>query len=488
MTTTDRHITQQASEGSGPFINLRSWTILMLLCVAQFVNVFNNQSVQLTVPVLAHAFRFSTEGLQWVVNLNILAFGGGLLVAGRLADRFGHRRIFLCGLLLCILSLLVGGLALAQWMLLLARTLQGMSTALMVPAALALLTDSFPEGTYRNRALGIWGTAGQVGGITATLLGTLLVDHLGWPAVFFLNVPLVLVALLLTPRMLRHSPQPGERGPVDLVGAALVTCSLVLLMVGLTQLVHPAAHFLLLLVSFAGSLALFLLFCLLERHQRHPLVPMRVLRRPRLAASCLIQLVFATNATLFFFALYMQQVRGFSSFLTGLAFLPTNLTLIGGSLISARLIKRLGYKHSLLISLSLMTLSAVLLTGMSLTGAYLWTLLPGLLVVGLGHGITVTAITAAGMEHIPLAERGLASSLLNMSYQVGSAIGLAVLVTLVNMRSPLLAGGAHGSSADLIAGFHWAFYAQAAFEVLAILLTLLIMKKTSARTHPLSSG
>src|SRR5579884_1639954 len=223
MTATKQSLMESASESAVPLINVRSWMVLALLCVAQFVNVFNAQSVQLILPTLARAFSFSTEQLQWVVSLNVLAFGGGLLVAGRLADCFGHRRVFLWGLWLCVLSFLMGGFALTAWMLLLARTLQGISTALMVPAALALLIDIFPEGKKRYRALGLWGAAGQMGGITATLVGTLLVDHSGWPAVFFMNVPLVLVAVLLTPRWVRRTPQSTERGQVDVVGAALIT-------------------------------------------------------------------------------------------------------------------------------------------------------------------------------------------------------------------------------------------------------------------------
>lgn len=476
MTTANPQLVQKAGKPSDSLVNERSWMILALLCVAQFINVLNAQSVQLVLPELAQAFGFTTDQLQWVVSLNVLAFGGGLLVAGRLADCFGHRRIFLYGLLLCAFGSLIGGLALAPWILLLARTLLGLSTALMVPAAFALLVDTFPEGKYRHRALGIWGGVGQVGGITGTLLGTLLVDHFGWPTIFLLNVPLVLLTLLLIPRWITRTPRPVEHVPVDVRGGLLVSSSVVLLMVGLTQLAHAAVPLLILLPLFIGSFVLFLLFCWLETRLKHPLVPVGMFRHSHLVASCLIQLIFATNSTLFFFTLYMQQMRGFSSFLTGLAFLPTNLMLIGGSLLTARLIKWLGYRYSLLAGLSFMTLSALLLAGMSLTGSYLWTLLPGLLVLGLGHGITGTTVTVAGTEQIPLDERGIASSLINMSYQIGSAIGLAVLITLATLHTLQLAGGSHASSADLIGGFQWAFYAQAGFEVLAIILTIVMMR------------
>jgi MFS family permease len=477
MTATNNQIVQKAGDLSVPQVNPQSWKILVLLCVAQFVNVFNNQSVQLILPALQQAFGFSLEQLQWVVSANVLAFGGGLLVAGRLADIFGHRRIFLYGLLCCAINLLIGGFSHAQWMLLLARTLQGVSTALMVPAALALLTDTFSGGNHCHRALGIGNAVGQLGGITGTLLGTALADNFGWPWVFFLNVPLVLVTLLLAPRWLKRSPRPIERVPIDLAGAILATCSIILLMAGLIQLVHPVVNFVILSGLFAGSLVLFLLFCFLEMHLQYPLIPLHIFRRPNLAGSCLVQLAFSANSGLFFFTLYMQQVRGFSSFLTGLAFLPTNLALISGACGSAKLIRWLGYKYALVVGLSLMVLSAISLTWISLTGSYLWTLLPGLLLLGVGHGIIGTTSLAAGIEQIPLSERGLASSLLNMSYQIGSAIGLVALVTLANLHTPRLPDSTHPSLAGMVVGFHWAFYGQIAFGLLGILFALLTIQK-----------
>jgi MFS family permease len=354
-----------------------------------------------------------------------------------------------------------------------------MSSAMMIPAALALLINTFPQGVYRQRALGIWSAVGPVGGIAGTLLGTVLADAFGWPWIFFLNVPFVLVALLIAFKLLPNSHEATSPPRVDLAGALLSTSSIVLLIAGLTQIVDPTGSSITLLALFVGSLVFLLLFCFLEKHILHPLVPLRFFLRPNIAGSSLVTLAFsaAANTPLFFFTLYMQQVHGFSSFMTGLAFLPANLAIIGGALINARLIKWLGYKHATLVSLLLIAGAVLLFTRISVTGEYIWMLLPGLVLLGSGLGIVQVVVTGVGIEQVTANERGLVSSILNMASQIGTAIGLATLVSLANLRITLLTGNTQPSSADLVASFQWAFYGGAAFALLGILMTLFTLKK-----------
>jgi predicted MFS family arabinose efflux permease len=294
-----------------------------------------------------------------------------------------------------------------------------------------------------------------------------------------LNVPVVLVALLIAFKLLPDSHEATSPPRVDLVGALLSTSSIALLIAGLTQIVHPAGSSITLLALFAGFLVFLLLFCFLETHITHPLVPLRFFLHPNIAGSSLVTLAFsaAANTPLFFFTLYMQQVRGFSSFMTGLAFLPANLAIIGGALINARLIKWLGYKHATLVSLLLIAGAVLWFTRMSVMGKYIWMLLPGLLLLGSGLGIVQVVVTGVGTEQVTASERGLVSSILNMASQVGTAIGLAILVSLANLRITLLTGNARPSSADLVASFQWAFYGGTVFALLSILITLFTIKE-----------
>jgi len=480
MTITQRRLSLDAPDLTTRPVSMQSWMILMVLCVAQFVNVLNFQSVTLVLPALQHGLGFSSEQLQWVVSANVLSFGGGLLVGGRLADLFGHRRLFIIGLILGGLSTLACGFSFTQLMLILARILQGISSAMLIPAASALLIDTFPRGAYRYRALGIWSAVGPIGGMVGTLLGTALTDAFGWPWVFFMNVPLMFVALPFAFKLLPCVHEATEHVRLDVGGALLSTGGVVFLIAGLAQIVHPTGSVITVFALLAGFFASLLLFCMLEMRIPHPLLPLSFFRRPAIVGSSLVTLAFSAvaNTPIFFFTLYMQQVRGFSSFMTGLAFLPTNLALIGGSYISARLIRWLGYKLVTLSGLFMLTLGVLLFTRLSVAGSYFWMLLPGLILLGGGLGITQVVVTGVGIDHVTSTEHGLVSSVLNMASQIGTAIGLATLVMLANLHTSLYAGGyAQLSATEIVSSFQWAFYGGVAFALLSIVLMLVTFKK-----------
>ncbi|WP_165423866.1 MFS transporter [Ktedonosporobacter rubrisoli] len=319
-------------------------------------------------------------------------------------------------------------------------------------------------------------------GVAGTLLGSFFADRYGWPSIFFLNVPFGLLALPAAIVLLPPAQKSRDVVALDLPGALLSTCSLVLLITGLTQIVHPSVNYLLLLACFGGFLIFFLLFCFIEAHVKYPLVPLHFFRQPNVAGSTMVTLAFCAtaNTVLFFFTLYMQQVHGFSSFITGLAFLPTNVMLILGSFGAPLLIKRWGYKLTILIGLLFLAGGALLYARISVTGEYVWTLLPGLAAVGTGLGICQVAATGVGTHQVGPTERGLVSSLLNVASQVGTALGLAVLVSVANARTLMLAHNSRPSPEDLVAGFQWAFYAGAAFSLLGIVLLFLTIKRRQA--------
>ncbi|GHO97669.1 MFS transporter [Reticulibacter mediterranei] len=451
----------------------RGWLVLTLLCVAQFMTVFNFQAVTLALPAIQKGLGFSQENLQWVVSVNALAFGGLLIVGGKVADHFGHRRLFLPGMVLFALASLLCGLASSQWLLIVGRALQGIASAIVIPTSMALLTDTFAEGGKRNLALGIWGMVGSVGGTAGVLCGGVLVDHPGWPWIFFLCVPVTLLGVVFAPFILtKQYDQPSAR-PVDIPGAVTVVGGIVLLVYGLTLMTHASLNILHLAAIFLLALLLLAAFVVIQMRSRYPLIPLSIFRHRTFAGVNLVMLMMSAvaNTPLFFFALYMQQVRGYSPLLTGLAFLPTNAALLLGSALGTRLCNRFGFRCATLLGMGVLLLSPLLLSSISVDGSYVATLLPGLIMEGLGLSIVQVSITIAGLQEVHMDERGLASGLLSMESQIGTAIGLALLVTIATMRANALAG--LSSVVALVVGFQWAFYAGTVLGVIGLLIAFL---------------
>ncbi len=483
-----------ASESERKYTSTRAWATLALLCTAQFVGVLNLQIVSIALPTIQRGLGFSQENLQWVLSANALAFGSFLLLAGRVADLFGHRRLFMIGMALFAVASLGCGLSSSQLILIVSRAAQGLGTAIVTPAALALLTDTFAEGTGRNWALGIWGAAGALGGILSVLLGGVLANNLGWPWIFFLCVPIAVLALVLAPIVLLEHRKQTSAKYLDVVGAIIATTCLVLLVYGLSQAEHSS------FVQFQTggllllALGLLVVFGLFESRLTHPLVPLRIFRQRTLLGANLVTLAFTAvaNTPIFFFVLYMQQVRGYSSILTGLAFLPTNLAIIGGSALGTRLINWLGQKRTMLVGMGTLIIALLFLASISVNSSYFSTLLPGLIFLGLGLAITQVATTVAGTEGVSIEERGLVSGLLNTSIQIGTAVGLVILVTIADARTSTLTQGTHIATAALVDGFRWAFYAGAGLAVVGLLIALLVVSEQRSNvnkrtvTHDLS--
>ncbi len=466
---------QQGNHISSQTVSSR-WLALVLLCLAQFMVVFDIQVVAIALPAIQRDFAISQINLQWVINAYVLLFGGLLLLAGRAADLIGRRRLFISGLLLFALAALGSGVTRSEPWLIATRALQGLGAACISPAALALLTSLFPAGPERNRALGWWGAAAPLGGVSGLLLGGLLTSGPGWPWVFFINVPIGLLGAVLAPLVLLESRAPGV-ARLDISGAMTGTAGLAAFIYGLTQLQAWGTSAPQAIGTLALALALLVAFVVIERRVRDPLVPFGIFRLRPLTGALLISLLltFITSPPLFFGTLYLQQVTGTSPFLTSLAFLPESLSIAVCSVLGARLTTRLGTRWSMTIGMSALIISQVLLAQLSVSQGYWLALLPGLLVLGFGLGIASIAATSAGMAQVKAAEQGLVAGLLNTAAQLGTALGLALLDLIAASSTTLLKSSGYTDSTALVAGFRWAFFVSAGVAVIGVLVAVFVI-------------
>lgn len=435
------------------------------------------QIVAIALPAIQRDLGVSQANLQWMVSAYVLTFGGFLLLAGRMADLFGRRRLFMLGFELFTLASLACGLARSELFLYLARAAQGLGAAFIAPAALSILTTTFGEGCRRNYALGVWGTAAPLGGAAGFLLGGVLTGGPGWPWVFLVNVPVGLLTLVLAPVLLAESRDQDATRKLDLGGTVTGTSGLVLLVLGLTQAERvgfgaPQTLSLLgLAVAFLG------VFCVIETRVKNPLVPFIIFQRRNITGANLIYLVLtAVNGpTLFLLTLYLQRTLGYSPLEAGLAFLPASLVLIAAAPFGAWLTGRIGYRLTMAAGTFALGVAALLFARLSVGGSYLTDLLPGLLLLGVGLNVGSVAATVAGTARLSSSEQGLASGLLNTSAQVGTALGLAALVALSASRTTSLQVAGTSPEEALVGGLQLAFLTAAALAVLGAVAVLLIV-------------
>lgn len=454
----------------------RTGVALLLLCLAQFLVVLDTTIVNVALPRIGADLGFASEvGLQYVLSLYAVTFGGMLLVAGRAADLLGRRRMLMSGLLVFTAASLACGLAPSASVLLLARTVQGVGSALTSAAALALLTQLFAEGPARNRALGAWGAVGGAAGACGLILGGTLTDTLGWPSVFLINIPLGLGAACVAPRLLPGSAARQTRGLLDLPGAVTVSGGLGLLILGLSQDGHPAVTVGVLVA--AG--VLLAAFVLIERRVDRPLVAPGLFTIPGVATAnvAMLTLTMIVASGLFFTTLYTQQVLQLSPLQTGLAFLPNSALVISGSAMATRLARRWRPGVLLTIGFGLLIAANLLLSGISAHGSYVADVLPGFALTGLGQGIAFVAVTIAATRNVPETDHGLASGMINSAQQVGFAVGLAVVIAAASA----LTGPAAPPVAEYVTGYRL----DAVLATIGLLLALALARahQTTRRHH-----
>src|ERR671916_2818742 len=457
--------------------DLRRWWALALLCVAQFVDVLDINAVIVALPSIGRELGFSRGDLQWVITAYVLFFGGFLLLAGRLADLLGRRRMFVAGLALFTLSSLGRGMAGSPAVLLVARAAQGLGAAIVAPAALAIISTTFREGAERNLAMGVWTAVAAGGGAAGLVLGGLITDRLGWEWIFFINVPLGVVGMALSFALL-----DGDRGQegsrrLDLPGATAVTAGLVVLVYGLTRAEDAGFASPLTLGSLALAVILILIFVLVERGVADPLVPLGIFRTRDLTGSALV--AFANTATTspvgVLAVIYLQEVLAYSPTIAGLAGLPLSLSVVAGSFLGSRLTGSLGSRLTMTLGLLGICAATLVIAGIS-AGGGLWYVLSSAILSGLALGCSAVASTTRGTSAVEEEEQGLASGLLNTCAQVGTAMGLAVLFMVAAAHTDALTGGGEPRAWALVEGYRMAFFVGAGIAAVGALAALSIVR------------
>jgi EmrB/QacA subfamily drug resistance transporter len=471
------------------------WTALVLLAAIEFMILLDTSIVNIATPAIQTSLHFSEADLGWVQNIYLLVFGSLLLFGGRAADLFGRRKLYLLGLALFTLGSLLAGLASTAAILLMARAMQGLGAAAVIPAEQSLLTTIFTDPHERNRAFGIWSALGAAGGAFGVVLGGVLTQLLGWPSIFLINVPIGAVVLLISARYIPESREEGERKALDVPGILTVTPALLLLAYG-PVLAQTQGFSLTTIGVFALVIVLLLAFVGIEAHSSTPLVPLRLFRLRDLNGANLVSfLVGAAHVPMFYFlSLYFQQVLFYNAFTAGLAILPIAvLSIVMGFLVLGRALGHLGVKGVLAGGMTLLAVGLVLLARVPLPNNYLLDVLPASLIFAVGLPAIFATSNIAAVTAVEQADTGLASGLVNTTQRIGSGVGIALLSTLFAARVGQLS--AHPAPSSLVPGFQVAFLGAAFFALLGAVLTLLIIRgkrgETSAsleRQQEVSSG
>jgi EmrB/QacA subfamily drug resistance transporter len=413
-----------------------------------------------------------------VISAYALLFGGVLLLGGRLADLLGRRRLFIIGTIVFAVASLLAGFAWSEASLIGARALQGLGAAIITPAALSILTTTFAEGKERNIALGAWGGVGAFGAVAGVLLGGVLTDALSWEWIFFVNVPVGVIALALTPLLLSESRDLTAKS-FDIPGAALVTGGLVALVFAITQANDYGWTSLATIGVFALSAVLLAGFLAWETRVSDPLMTFSIFRLRTLTGANVAGLILgtATFSMFLMLTLYMQQVLGYSAMKTGVAYLAVAGTAIFWSFLAANLVTRIGVKPVLVAGMTFLTAGVAYFTQVSVGGSYLADLLPGFLLISVGLGFSFVPISIAALAGVQPSEAGLASGLINTSQQIGGALGVAILSTIATTTTDDAVAAGDAVPFALTDGFQAAFLAAAGIALVGILVSLFIVRR-----------
>jgi EmrB/QacA subfamily drug resistance transporter len=467
----------------------RRWWALALLCGAFFMVLLDATIVLVALPSIQADIGFSEQGLQWVLSAYALSFGGLLLLGGRAADLLGRRRLFIAGVGLFTVASLMCGLAWSPAALLAARVVQGIGAAIMTPTALSIISTTFPDGSERNKALGIWGGLGGIGATAAWLIGGPLVDGPGWEWIFFINIPLGLAALALSPVLLRESRAALERRSYDPAGALTITGALVLLVYALVEAPDLGWGDTQTILLFVGSAALLAAFALIESRHRAPLLPLGFLRsRTLVAANATMLLVGAVAVGMpFILTLYAQQVLGYSALEFGAGSVVLAVAVTVGAIVAQSAVLKAGFRPLAATGTALMGVGSLLLTQVSVGGSYFADIFFGLLVVGPGIGLAFVTATVAALADVAEHESGLASGLNNTALQIGGALGVAIVTTVAVSRSDDYLA-THADASPLVAlteGFQSAFLACVVLAAIGVALALLLpgRPRTARQQH-----
>lgn len=463
-------------------VDNRRWFVLVLVCIAQFMVVLDGTITNVALPSIQTGLDFSPTSLQWVINAYTLAFGGFLLLGGRAADFVGRRRLFVIGIVVFTAASLICGLAESSTILIAARALQGLGAAMVSPAALSIVTTTFREGPERTKALSVWAAIAVGGAAIGLLLGGILTEYLSWEWVFFVNVPVGIAAILLSLRFIPESRQADTKG-VDVLGAISVTAGLTLLVYAIVKTQDYGWLSVETIGMAIGAAILLVAFVFIELRSKAPLVRLGIFRQRALTGANLAMLAVTGGmfAVFYFASLYVQQTLGFTPVQAGLAFLPLTAGIILFSFVAQQLIGRIGVKPVALTGMFVAAIGLLLLARIPVNGSYAGDVLPGILVMAAGLGLTFVPMTLIATTGVSDADAGLASGLFNSSQQIGGALGLAILSTVAASTTadalPNGAPTAANQASALVDGFQAAFAVGAGLMLVGVLITAIFVRR-----------
>ena len=456
------------------------WIALYVLCVGMLMIVLDVTVVNVALPSIQDDLAFSQSSLAWVVNAYLIAFGGLLLLAGRFGDILGRKRVFLAGLAVFTVASFLCGAAQSQELLVGARFVQGVGGAMTSAVILGMIVTMFPEPRERAKAIGVYGFVASAGGSIGLLAGGVLTQTINWHWIFFVNIPVGIATALLARRLLEGDEGIGFGDGADVPGAVLITSSL---MLGVYTIVEPAADHGWgsgsALAPGGASLVLLTAFVVREARAGNPLIPLRVFRSRNVSGANLIQALLVAGMFGMFFmgALYLERVLGYDALEIGLAFLPATLVMGVLSLrYSERLVMRFGARRTLLPGMVLIAVGLALFTQAPVDGSYVPDVLPVMILLGFGIGVSFPALMTLAMSGATQADAGLASGLVNTTAQVGGALGLAVLATLSTTRSDNLIDSGKPTTSALTSGYHLAFLVGAGLVMAGLVVALTTLK------------
>ncbi len=459
------------------------WLALVILCVGDLMIVVDTTVVNVALPSIRADLHFSQTSLAWVVNAYMLTFGGFLLLAGRLGDLFGHRRLFLIGTAAFTAASLVCGLSTSQGMLIAARAVQGLGGAVVSAVAFSLIVVLFMEPSERAKAMGVFGFVMAGGGSIGVLMGGVLTDLVGWHWIFLVNLPIGVGVTLCGLKLLPVVQTGAERRRLDVAGAVAITGAMVLAVYAIVN-GNTAGWTSAQTIGLLGAALIILVaFGIWESRVAAPLIPLGIFRHRNLSAANVVGVLWAASMFALFFlsALYLQLVLGYSPLQVGLAYLPGNLLMMVFSLgVSARLVMRYGFRVPLTIGLLAAAIALVWLARAPVHGSFVVDVLPSMILFGIGAGLAFNPVLMAAMSDVEPQDSGLASGVVNTAFMMGGAVGLAVLASVASARTHHLAATGHGALTALTGGYHVAFAIGALFALGATVIGAAFLRTRSA--------
>ena len=461
----------------------KRWFALAVLCLGVLMIVLDMTIVNVALPTIREHLKFSESSLAWVINAYLLTSGGFLLLGGRLGDLYGHRTLFLIGIAAFTLASLACGLSDSQPMLVVARAIQGLGGAIVDAVSLSLIVDMFTETGDRTKAMGVYGFVCSAGGSIAAMLGGFLVNSFDWHWIFLVNIPIGVAVILLSLSLVPAAKPQGTDRHLDVGGAVTVTAALMLAIYAIVNGNQAGWTSVQTLGLLGASVALLIVFVVIESRVKVPLMPLAMLRVRNLATANVVAALWAAAMFAWFFlsALYLQLVLGYTPMQVGLAFVPTNVIMGAMSVgVSAKLVMRFGVKGPLAWGLAFASAGLFLFARAPIDGTYAFDVLPPMLLLGIGAGIAFNPVLMAVMNDVEPNQSGLASGIVNTSFMMGGALGLAVLASVAGSATAhLVANGAEQTIA-LNGGYHVAFVVGGIFAAVAAAIGVIFMRASNA--------